>query len=361
MIEHYSPKIEKIFQSATQQVGTNWHLARQKMTFALIFSLIETRSVQFPELATKLNSSVQDESNLRRIQAFFATYELDYRVIACVLMSFVATKKCRISIDRTNWQFGQQNINVLTLTVYSHGVGLPILWSMLDKKGNSNAQERINLLDEFVALFGKERILSLTGDREFIGHKWLKWLIDNQVDFAVRFPVSHLLTLRNGEVWRADALLAQCQERYFKGVIVDGVRLNMALKQLDTDWLLVGGPLPVKKLFAHYRHRWSIETFFQSLKKRGFNLEETHLKELNRLKKLMAMVSMAFVFCWQVGYYFHQHRSSIPVKSNGYKSNSFFRKGLNLLRRACKFIESRLLLFEHYLSWLGKDPTIKAV
>ncbi len=359
MIEHYSSKVEKIFQLATQQVGTRWHLARLKMMFALIFSLIETRSVQFPELATKLNASAQDESNLRRIQAFFAHYALDYRVIACVLMSFVPTQKCRISIDRTNWQFGNQNINILTLTVYSHGVGLPILVQMLDKKGNSNAQERIDLLEEFVALFGKERILSLTGDREFIGHKWLKWLIDNQINFAIGFPVSHLLTLRNGEVWRADVLLAQQQERYFKAVIVDGVRLNMALKKLADDWLVVGGPMAVKKLFAQYRHRWSIETFFQSLKKRGFHLEETHLKDLQRLKKLMALASLAFVFCWQVGYYHHRNRSPTALKSNGYNSNSFFRRGLDLIRHACKFIESRLVLFEHYLSWLGKDPTRK--
>lgn len=34
MIQHYSPKIEKIFQLATQQVGTRWHLARLKMIFA---------------------------------------------------------------------------------------------------------------------------------------------------------------------------------------------------------------------------------------------------------------------------------------------------------------------------------------
>lgn len=102
MIEHYSSKVENIFQSATEQAGTCWHLARQKMMFALIFSMIETRSVQFPEVATKLNASAQDESNLRRIQAFFAQHALDYRVIACVLMSFVPTKKCRISIDRTN-------------------------------------------------------------------------------------------------------------------------------------------------------------------------------------------------------------------------------------------------------------------
>lgn len=139
-------------------------------------------------------------------------------------MSLVATKKCRISIDRTNWQFGHQNINILTLTVYAYGVGLPILFEMLDKKGNSNAQERIDLLAQFVALFGKERILSLTGDREFIGNKWLKWLIDNQINFAIRFPHSHHLTLRNGEVCQPTDLVAQQVERYFQQVILDGVR-----------------------------------------------------------------------------------------------------------------------------------------
>jgi hypothetical protein len=359
MVTHFDSKVATIFQSATQQAGTSWHLARQKMMFGLIFSMIETRQVQFTELATKLNSEAKDESNLRRIQAFFAHYDLDYRVIACMLMSFVTAKKCRISIDRTNWQFGDQDINILTLTVYSHGVGLPILFEMLDKKGNSNAQERIDLLEEFVTLFGKERILSLTADREFVGKKWLKWLVDNKVNFAIRFPKSHSITLRNGDVCSADALLAEKPERYFNDVIMDGVRLNVALKKLTDDYLIIGGSLAPKKLFRHYRYRWSIETFFQSLKKRGFHLEETHLKALDRLKKLMAIVSIAFVFCWQVGYYYHQNRSPIPLKKHGYKANSFFRKGLDLLRSACKFIESRGFLFAHYLSWLEKDPTLK--
>lgn len=361
MIEHYSANVAKIFHSATQQVGTRFHLARQKMIFALIMSLIETRSVQFTELATKLNAAAQDESNLRRIQAFFADYTLDYRLVACVLMSGVQTHKCRISIDRTNWQFGSTAINILTLTVYSQGVGLPVFFELLDKEGNSNAQERIDLLGEFVALFGKDRILSLTADREFVGHKWFKWLVDNQIPFAIRFPQSHHLTLRNGEVFAPAALLTDQTERYFERVLVDGVWVNVALKKLVTDYLLVVGNWPPKKLFKQYRYRWSIECFFQSLKKRGFRLEETHLTELSRLKKLMGLVSMGFVFCWQVGCYQHRQRSPISLKNHGYKSNSFFRKGLNLLRRACKFVEQRAELLAHYLSWLGKDPSLTLV
>ncbi|UFH52246.1 hypothetical protein [Spirosoma sp. KNUC1025] len=48
----------------------------------------------------------------------------------------------------------------------------------------------------------------------------------------------------------------------------------MALKQLEGDWLLVGGPLGEKKLVAYYRFWWRIEMFFQRLKKRDFRLEE---------------------------------------------------------------------------------------
>jgi hypothetical protein len=358
MITHYPVKISEIFEQSSKRVGTRLHLARQKLLFGLVFSVIETRSVQFTELSTKLNEAAKDSSNLRRIQSFFAHYALDYRVVACVLMSFVASKKCRLSIDRTNWQFGDQHINVLTLTVYCHGVGIPLLFELLDKKGNSNQQERIDLLGEFVALFGKERILSLTADREFIGHKWLKWLIEQGIDFAIRFPHSHLITRRDGVVHSGKEWLANHQERYFHAVILDGVRVNVALQDLGDDLLIVAGSFLPKKLFEQYRYRWSIETFFQSLKKRGFRLEETHLKDLDRLRNLMAIVALAFVFCWQVGLHHHIHTKKIPVKNHGYKANSFFRKGVDLIRNACKFLETRAERLQNYVCWLAQYAKI---
>jgi len=33
-----------------------------------------------------------------------------------------------------------------------------------------------------------------------------------------------------------------------------------------------------------YKRRWEIEVLFQCLKSRGFNFEETHLKDEERLK-----------------------------------------------------------------------------
>ena len=76
MITHYPIKIGEIFEQSSKQVGSRLHLGRQKLLFGLVFSVIETRAVQFTELSTKLNSEAKDSSNLRRIQSFFADYPL---------------------------------------------------------------------------------------------------------------------------------------------------------------------------------------------------------------------------------------------------------------------------------------------
>jgi hypothetical protein len=41
---------------------------------------------------------------------------------------------------------------------------------------------------------------------------------------------------------------------------------------------------------------WLIETLFKAFKRTGFESEETHLKEGERIKKLFAL--MAIAFCW---------------------------------------------------------------
>jgi hypothetical protein len=51
---------------------------------------------------------------------------------------------------------------------------------MLDKKGNSNYAERIELLEEFRAIFPEVKVDCLTGDRELVGEKWFNYLLDDK-------------------------------------------------------------------------------------------------------------------------------------------------------------------------------------
>lgn len=39
-----------------------------------------------------------------------------------------------------------------------------------------------------------------------------------------------------------------------------------------------------------YKQRWQIESAFRALKTSGFNIEDTHLTDINRIDKLLAIV-----------------------------------------------------------------------
>ena len=58
-----------------------------------------------------------------------------------------------LSTDRTEWSFGQTRFNLLFLGVVHQGVAYQLWWEMLDKKGNSNSTERMDLLDRFREVF----------------------------------------------------------------------------------------------------------------------------------------------------------------------------------------------------------------
>jgi len=75
---------------------------------------------------------------------------------------------------------------VLFLGIVYRGIAVPLYWLVLNKKGNSSTRGRIALVNRFVKIFGKARIVRIVGllaDREFIGKKWFAWLSKEAIPF----------------------------------------------------------------------------------------------------------------------------------------------------------------------------------
>jgi hypothetical protein len=52
------------------------------------------------------------------------------------------------------------------LSVVHEGVGYPLMWTFLDKKGNSNTDERMDLLNRFEREFPEVETAYLCGDKQ---------------------------------------------------------------------------------------------------------------------------------------------------------------------------------------------------
>ena len=61
---------------------------------------------------------------------------------------------------------------------------------------------------------------------------------------------------------------------------------------------LVSNRFSGREALALYRQRWGIEQLFSHLKKRGFDLEVTHMTDADKLEKLFAIVTLAFLFSY---------------------------------------------------------------
>lgn len=135
--------------------------------------------------------------------------------------------------------------------------------------------------------------------------------------------------------------------------------VSLAIKRQtkpDDEYLIVMTNTFAHCALSHYQRRWSIETFFQSVKQRGFRLEDTHLNDLERLRKLFALVAIAFAVCLHIGRWSDQHQKPIEVKNHGYKANSFFRHGLECWRRALRTLTDELELFIEAILQALKPP-----
>ncbi|PPE03835.1 hypothetical protein [Holospora curviuscula] len=68
-------------------------------------------------------------------------------------------EKWQISMDRTNWKWGQIDINILMVSVVCGTVAIPVVWKFLPKKGNLNLEERVEVVEKFIHIFGSSIIV----------------------------------------------------------------------------------------------------------------------------------------------------------------------------------------------------------
>lgn len=162
------------------------HPSRLKTTQDLILGLLQTRHIHQHRLATSLSGDVLRDTKIKKISRFFACQEIDETALAFVVEHFLPKGPWILALDRTNWQFGDQNINILTLAVVMGGIAVPVFMEFLDKKGNSHTTERCDLLQRFVETFGAKKIEALLADREFIGDAWIQWLKEQGIRFVIR-------------------------------------------------------------------------------------------------------------------------------------------------------------------------------
>jgi len=331
------------------KVHFDWHGARLMFLAMFINTIFVVRSVNFTKIANKFPGFSSQSSKYKRIQRFFRFFEIDYIQIAKFIAFIVpnANEKWILSIDRTNWKFGFININILTLGITYEGIAFPLLWVMLDKRGNSNTQERINLLNKFIEIFSLDKIECLLADREFIGEKWFDYLLNTKkINFRIRIKnCEYINKIHGGNApvrnFFRNIKIGQTKNLKYKRLLWNHYVFLSGTKSSDGSLVIIATNSKIETSLKDYAKRWEIETLFKCLKSSGFNFEDTHLRNIERINKLMALLSIAFCWAYLVGDWKHK-KNPIKLKTHGRKERSIFRLGLDILGELVFFGQKRI-------------------
>ena len=118
-------KVNQILPITQEYFGKSMNLARIKLMAYMLHALCVVQTVSLHKLTSAMPTSVERDSNLRRIQRFIANYALNLDLVAMMIFSLLPVKDGLVlSMDRTNWKFGEFNINILTLGITYKGVCL---------------------------------------------------------------------------------------------------------------------------------------------------------------------------------------------------------------------------------------------
>jgi hypothetical protein len=332
----------------------------------MLLALFAVRTVNMREVAVAFSGCANISSRYRRIKRFFTSVKIDTNRVGIWVfrLFFKETDKVYLIIDRTNWFFGKAKINILTAGIAYEGSCIPLCWKFLNKAGNANAKEHIDIIKKAMGLIGKENIIGVLGDREFASGRLFKWINSKKLYFYIRIKDNSEVKVGKKKLCSAKKLFRDLnlkeQSVFGCTVWIYGQKLYLAGSRSHTGELMVVATNKCdKNAIAVYLRRWEIECFFQNLKGRGFRFEDTHIVDLDKINKLMCLLVIGFSWAHKVGEWLSIKK---PIIFNRYRDStrpqySFFRYGFDAIREAIIGHYYKRRQFYRLLNVFYKPPT----
>ena len=316
--------------------------------FTIVGCIIQGKTVNLYDLKDEVGkitekSKSKTDSHYRRLTRFFVKCSPTLLWVSVLNygLSLLGKNKKICYLDGTEWSIGKFNLHCLVLSVDYQGIAIPIYFKLYEHKGVISEKERINFM-ELANKFCQLTNSVIIADREFIGDQWFSNFYNLSLHFVIRLRkgqykthlLSHILynnlekrALKKGE---ASSLVA-----------INGFIFRLWILKTDNRHepliYILTTILNKRHTPALYRFRWKIETLFKHLKTNGYNLEALRMTNLDKIRLLLSMVTLAYIIAILTAL---DERKKDPVKKKHYKNGtsfdvvSVFKQGQSLLKQS---------------------------
>lgn len=283
----------------------------QYLILSILINLLQNlKTVQLEELARRFPYPIQLRSRVKKLQRFLSLAQFNIKTLWFpILISWVkeewkSGEVMYLVMDRSQWRA----INLLMVSIVYDQRAIPVYFTLLPKKGNSNLAQQQQVLSPSLKLL-KDYKLIVLGDREFCGVELAKWLSEEQqVYLSLRLKKNEYVELEE-QIWfqLRDLGLSPGMSLYYQGVRVTKTKgftgFNLAAKwkrkyrnkSSQEPWFILTNLNSSSAATSAYAKRMGIEEMFRDFKLGGYNLEATRVTD-HRLVAVILLICLSSSF-----------------------------------------------------------------
>lgn len=337
----------------------NERITRKRNMALLLVGLYTSGRVHLSHIVRKWPVPSKELSLVNRLRRFLSNPRWSvrewYHPVAHRLLQPYSSRQVRLVIDCTKLGF---RYRLMVVGIAYRRRTLPLAWSVhRGRKGHTTADEQIALFRQVQQLLPADSEVWVMADTGFQWVELLCWLRRQGWHFVIR-QQGRIKVCWPGQAWvKLNTIdLAPGQTK-----VIGWVRLTQKhgvgwfwlllhwKKGEDEPWYLVSDKPGRREHIQRYKIRMWMEEMFGDMKGHGFDLEATHLDDLQRLSRLVFAVCFAFSWLISLGSWVvkNGYRHFIDHKSR--RDKSYFRIGWDWAERCIRLDHPVPIRFTPYL------------
>lgn len=329
-------------------VHPNLHWRQLNNWIWLIVGLVQGQSVHLSKLALYIPGLAQEAGRMARIRRWLANEAIEPRALYDPLIRDVLrswrTREVTIMLD--GCFIRHKTLQMLRVSLSHCYRALPLAWEVVTSKGNVEVSVCEPMLRYVAELLQNTRRVTFLADRGFRGREWARLCVALRWRYMIRIANTTLVTFPNGQQIALDQLgIRQGQRRY-----LTNVRLTQEADwrcHLAITWTTPTKPGEVAELCAvmtnwvpslwvlkHYLRRMHIEESFRDEKSGSFDLHHSHLRDPQRLDRLVLAIAVATLWIYELGERVLREGRRADIDPAYKRQLSVFQLGWRALQRA---------------------------
>jgi hypothetical protein len=321
-------------------------ITRLRNMALLMIGLHWSGSVQLGLIVRKWPIAGKLPSLVNRLWRFLSNPGIEprvwYRPIAQQLIRSFGGRRLQLVIDCTKVGF---NYRLMTVGLAYKKRVLPLVWRLhRGQKGHTTAASQVALFRVVQPWLPQRAQVWVVGDSGFQSVPLLRWLHRQGWLFVIR-QQGRIKVRPSGQTWlKLNELALQPGQTRYLGwgrltekhdagwfwLIVHWARGE------DDPWYLIANTAGRRRLIRCYKRRMGIEELYGDLKGHGFDLEATHLKDPDRIDRLILAVCLTFVWFITLGSWVVKRGFRHLLDHRSRLDKSYFRLGWDWLERCLR-------------------------